>query len=137
MLKEITITKETHCNHCQDYDEIKGDNPPTTCNRQRCTFYGTEGQPPAIQSLTIIGRKWFDGVNGNTYHTSQIIVNGETIHKTPMEYGYGEQYLETARQYLVAKEYIITEEYTPLWRYCRENNIKFEYMEFSGRKKDL
>ena len=41
--------------------------------------------------------KWFDKVNGNTYHSVRITrcANGEAIY-CPFQYGYGDQYKETA-----------------------------------------
>lgn len=59
-----------------------------------------------MQSLTIIGRRWFSRPNGNTYHTAQIIVDGETVAKTPMQYGYGNQYVWTAGQWLEDNGYM-------------------------------
>jgi len=52
------------------------------------------------QSIVVIGRRWFDS-NGNTYHTSTIIINGEIAHKTPREYGYGDQYAYTACEWML------------------------------------
>jgi hypothetical protein len=45
------------------------------------------------------GYRWFDKVNGNTYHTVLItdLDSGEVIYKSPsMQYGYGEQWQQTA-----------------------------------------
>jgi hypothetical protein len=53
-----------------------------------------------IQSVNIVGRRWFQKTYGNTYHTAEIFVNGERLHKTEEEYGYGDQYQETALQWL-------------------------------------
>ena len=47
-----------------------------------------------IKSITILGRKWWDKQNGNTYNTAQIMVNGETVGKTPFQYGYGDHYVD-------------------------------------------
>ena len=47
----------------------------------------------------INARKWFEKVNGNTYHTIQIIdINkNEVLHESEhIIYGYGEQYRQTA-----------------------------------------
>lgn len=50
----------------------------------------------------ILGKKWFDKVNGNTYHSVKIVdlESGETIVRTPRTYGYGEQYVQTAYEEL-------------------------------------
>lgn len=47
-------------------------------------------------SIHIEGRKYFDKVNGNTYHSVRIFENGEQIFHHGMTYGYGDQYLQTA-----------------------------------------
>ena len=41
--------------------------------------------------------RWFDKVNGNTYHSVRIINNetGETLY-CPFQYGYGDHYRQTA-----------------------------------------
>lgn len=50
--------------------------------------------------LTITGRRWFQRTYGNTYHTAQIRIDGKPIHSTPKEYGYDDQYIETAMRWL-------------------------------------
>lgn len=85
-----------------------------------------------IKSITILGRKWFDKVNGNTYNTAQIMVNGETVGKTEFQYGYGDYYVQAAGDWLEKNGYITREQYTwggsqPLWNYCSDNGIHFEY----------
>ena len=51
----------------------------------------------------ILAKKWFDKVNGNTYHTVKVIdlETGETIIKTPITYGYGDHWMQTAYEELV------------------------------------
>ena len=83
---------------------------------------------PSHGSLVIIGRRWRDRANGNTYHTAQIVVNGETVHRTGRAYGYDSQYVESACVWLEAEGYIAREKYPhggsePLWRYCKERGI--------------
>lgn len=55
---------------------------------------------PATRTLRIVGRRWFQKTYGNTYHTAEIILDGKTIHKTPISYGYGDQYLTSAVEWL-------------------------------------
>jgi hypothetical protein len=95
-----------------------------------------------IKSITILGRKWFDKVNGNTYNTAQIMVNGETVGKTPFQYGYGDFYLQAAGLWLEENKYIKLEHYEhggsqSLWRYCDENKIHFEYSAIYCLKREL
>ena len=52
-----------------------------------------------IHSAVIIGLKWFDRANGNTYHVARIYINGrDTVFNSPIEYGYGTAYMTTAAQ---------------------------------------
>jgi hypothetical protein len=50
------------------------------------------------RSLFIEGREWFDKVNGNSYFTARIWVDGGQVAILPFQYGYGEQYIFTAFQ---------------------------------------
>lgn len=54
--------------------------------------------------ITIIGKKWFDRVYGNTYHSVKVWVNGKLVGNNPYEYGYGEQYIQSAHDILVATD---------------------------------
>ena len=54
-----------------------------------------------INFLVIDGKRWFDRINGNTYHSVNVVVNG--IQKyIPLTYGYGEHYLQTAVESLIS-----------------------------------
>jgi|688.fasta_scaffold04876_11 hypothetical protein len=92
-----------------------------------------------VESIFIIGRRWFEKTNGNTYHTSEIYVNNNFVHKISMTYGYGQQYLWTALNWLKNNKYLssISEKDNPSI-FCRENNIKLNHTVADvGRKKDL
>jgi hypothetical protein len=73
---------------------------------------------PTIKSIFIEGRLWFDKSGGNTYHAVKIEVNGQIIKYLPMRYGYGEQYLQTALEYL--KSYGLVSEQANHIRELRE-----------------
>jgi hypothetical protein len=51
-------------------------------------------------SLHIEGRRWFQKTYGNTYHTVRIFVDGELVHTSERQYGYGDQFLQTALDWL-------------------------------------
>lgn len=96
------------------------------------------------KSITIIGRRWFNRGPGNTYHSAEIIVNGELVGGIDFAYGYGEQYLQNAADWLEANGYMPDREHhqngsaDPLWYYCRERGIQFVYsVSDVSRKKDL
>ncbi len=86
-----------------------------------------------IQSITIFGRRWFRRSAGNTYNTAEIYVNGEMVHKTQKQYGYGNHYLDIANEWLSENGYLDNPRQQhggrePLWRYCRDlHGITFSY----------
>ena len=87
----------------------------------------------AGDSITVIGRRWFRKSAGNTYTTAEIYVNGDCVHKTPMQGGYGDHYLTIAGDWLDANGYTARKKHAngscqPLWQYCRdEHGIGFVY----------
>jgi hypothetical protein len=59
-------------------------------------------QPGAI--VHVQGRAWFDRINGNTYHSCRIDLGPIGVQESvflPMEYGYGDQWQQTARDWLI------------------------------------
>ncbi len=60
-----------------------------------------------IAGINIVGRRWFQRTYGNTYHRADVFVTyadgSSDVYVTDKAYGYGEQYLETARDLLAAK----------------------------------
>ena len=54
--------------------------------------------------------RWFDKVNGNTYHSVRItkVSTGETIvgHHPPYQYGYEEAYRQTALETMIDKKWL-------------------------------
>lgn len=55
---------------------------------------------PELRSLFIQGRLWFDRSGGNTYHGVSISANGQWLIDIGLTYGYGDQYLQTALDFL-------------------------------------
>ena len=45
-----------------------------------------------IKSVTILGRLWHDKINGNTYHSARVFVDGVCVAAVPFQYGYGNQF---------------------------------------------
>ncbi len=50
--------------------------------------------------LVINGQRWFDKINGNTYHSVQVFINGKLIAEQGLTYGYGDHYRQTAFELL-------------------------------------
>lgn len=57
-------------------------------------------------NIHIDGRRWFQKTYGNTYHSVRIFKDGQLIAHVPYEYGYGEQFLQTALDWLRANGHI-------------------------------
>ena len=53
-----------------------------------------------MKSLHIEGRRWFQKTYGNTYHSVRIWIDGNQVACLPYQYGYGEQFLQTAWEWL-------------------------------------
>lgn len=53
------------------------------------------------KTFVVIGAKWFDSVNGNTYHNAKIIdAETQKTYYCGYQYGYGSQYLTSAKEYI-------------------------------------
>jgi hypothetical protein len=84
-----------------------------------------------VKSIRLLGKRWFQRTHGNTYHTVEIWIDNELIHKTERAYGYGSQYNQTAQDWLHDNGHLPgLEVYNfggkePLHCYCRRKNIAF------------
>lgn len=88
------------------------------------------GRRKKVKSIVIIGRLWFGRTNGNTYHSSTIVVDGKLAHRTGRAYGYGDQYEETAAAWLEAHKIIPEREEGrhgkgAFWRHLEELGIQY------------
>jgi hypothetical protein len=50
------------------------------------------------KKINVLVKKWFDNINGNTYHSIQFELNNKIIH-SGRTYGYGTQYKVTFKEY--------------------------------------
>jgi hypothetical protein len=59
---------------------------------------------------TVLARRWFERTNGNTYHAVRVTrhADGATI-RTPMTYGYGDHYRQTALEAMDRAGWLPTE----------------------------
>ena len=89
-------------------------------------------------NVVVIGKRWFDRVNGNTYHTAMVLVNGQSLGKSPMTYGYDDQYLETAKGILLEHYDFPTgmTERSPMWQ-LRDNGVTLTKTVSDGLKREL
>jgi len=88
-------------------------------------------------NIVVCGKRWFDKVNGNIYHSTVTFVDGVEF-RTKMEYGYGDQYIQSAMQNLKDKGIIPQNVDWPYTIFFRENGINFNYTVADvSRKRDL
>lgn len=50
--------------------------------------------------IHVIARRWFQKSYGNTYHSVEIFADGVQVGTVDFAYGYGEQWLQTAVDWL-------------------------------------
>ncbi len=80
-----------------------------------------------IKTIDVNAKEWFDRVNGNSYFSGQITINfgtpaAQTLYM-PFQYGYGSQYEYAAIDTLRKAGLANTDDRTPLFRFCDDNNI--------------
>jgi hypothetical protein len=86
----------------------------------------------------VVGRRWFDRVNGNTYHTAEVFVNDKYVGKSRMTYGYDESYIQTAKEILLDSYELPKgmKDTSPLWQ-LREYGVTLNKTVSDGLKRDL
>lgn len=83
--------------------------------------------------------KWFDKVNGNTYHSVKITrCKDNKVIVGAFQYGYGNHYQQTALEEMqkagfLPKKYNDKKE---IWNYERENNYPISWNVTNGLKRD-
>ena len=90
-----------------------------------------------MKSLTIIGRRWFNPREGNTYYSGFALVDGVEVAREKFAYGYGSQFETDLWQSARAELGIVDDRPFPSW-YCRENGIAYHCETIDvQRKQDL
>jgi hypothetical protein len=97
-----------------------------------------------MRSITIYGKRWFQKTWGNTYHSVDVLVDGNLVHRIDFSYGYGGMYMQNAQTWLEQNGYLPglrhydNGGYEPLWQYCRDRGINLlDNVTDVSRKKDL
>jgi len=52
------------------------------------------------KQCVIFGKRWFDKINGNTYHSVEIYIDSQYFGGKDFEYGYDDHYKQTAMEVL-------------------------------------
>jgi hypothetical protein len=95
-----------------------------------------------MKNIRIVGKRWFDKVNGNTYHSVRCYVDGVLVCAVPWQYGYGDQYAWTGWLELVKQLKLEVKQYEngstePSWQWCRDRGIDCEHEHHDGLKRDM
>ena len=103
------------------------------------------GRKRKVRSLVIVGRRWFAKRYGNTYHSAEMIINGEPAGQTGKHYGYDNAFLQTAFEQLerdalipLRASYSLGGPKEATWQWAERNGIAFSYTCADvAREKDL
>jgi hypothetical protein len=91
----------------------------------------------------VVGRRWFQRGPGNTYHSSEIFVNGKLVHRIPYASGYDRMFEQNAEEWLIKNGYIDAEPYKhggypPMWQLAKDQGFTYSAsVSDVSRKKDL
>ena len=90
------------------------------------------------RSLFVEGREWFDKVNGNSYFSARLWVDGGQVAILPFQYGYGDQFLYEAQKKLLELGYISQEEKNAsLWSIGQNAGFDFYSSKTSTNKREM
>lgn len=93
-----------------------------------------------VIKFTVIAKKWFDKVNGNTYHSVRCIRHKDNAtYVGPFQYGYGEHYKQTALAMMAKANWLPDIKYRDFdkqFQYERENNYPILWTVLEGLKRD-
>jgi hypothetical protein len=89
--------------------------------------------------FTVIAVKWFDRINGNTYHSVKCIRNEDgSVIAQGMTYGYGDCYRQTALELMVDAGWIKGYSKGTIYgKYEIENNYPISWIASNGLKRDM
>ena len=93
-----------------------------------------------VNKLELLGRKWFERTNGNTYFSAIALHNGQEIARIDFEYGYGDSWLYEITKALSTSYFEARKNQQP-WQYINSLESQgiavFKNCEQVTRKKDL
>ena len=97
-----------------------------------------ETQAKIKRSLFIEGREWFDKVNGNSYFSARIWVDGGQVAILPFQYGYGDQYTYEAQKKLLELGYLPQEgKSAGLWTIAQAQGFDYYAVMTSTKKAEM
>lgn len=90
--------------------------------------------------FTVIAKKWFDKVNGNTYHSVRCIRHSDNaVVVGPYQYGYGNHYQQTALAMMAKAGWLPGIKYRDSdkqYQYERENDYPIIWTVSEGLKRN-
>ena len=90
------------------------------------------------RSLFIECREWFDKVNGNSYFTARIWVDGGQVAILPFQYGYGDQFIYEAQKKLLELGYLPQEgKSRGLWTIAEADGFDYYSAKTSTKKAEM
>lgn len=85
-----------------------------------------------MNSIFVHGKTWFDKVNGNSYFSARVEIDGKEVARIPFQYGYGDQYLFEAGQALI-KAGLVKEDVGALWNLRDQGIAVYKVLELVGK----
>ena len=90
------------------------------------------------RSLFIEAREWFDKVNGNSYFSARIWVDGGQVAILPFQYGYGDQFIYEAQKKLLELGYLPQEgKNRGLWSIAQEGRFDYYTAKTNTKKSEM
>jgi len=89
------------------------------------------------RSVYVECRQWHDRVNGNTYYSARVYVDGAHVFTTGRSYGYDFQYEHDVAKQLVNMGYLPEEYGSRGIRWARELGIDVYSVCYDAKKRDL
>jgi len=95
--------------------------------------------------FVVTAKRWFDKVNGNTYHSVRCVRNKDNaLIVGPFQYGYGDQYKQTALELMASAKWLPVKyrgkdplnKWPLCYMYERENNYPIYWDVSDGLKRD-
>ena len=95
-------------------------------------------EPKILRSLFIEAREWFDKVNGNSYFSARIWVDGGQVAILPFQYGYGSQFEYEAQKKLLELGYLPQEgKNAGLWSIAKNLGFDFYSSKSETKKSEM
>ena len=90
------------------------------------------------RSLFIECREWFDKINGNSYFSARLWVDGGQVAILPFQYGYGDQFIYEAQKKLLELGYLPQEgKNRGLWSIAEAQGFDYYTAKTSTKKAEM